>query len=164
MKRLLGGDTDLVLGRWDFIPPGIESRVVMADQLVVAFPDTHPLAGARRVGIERLSNEHFVSLPFQEGSVLPDRLRRLADAHGFAADVVQIAPDSQTALALVAAEVGCHLTLASVANNVIDPHVAFVPLDDTAADVDLRAAWRRDNGNPALQVVLREVVGLDDMP
>ena len=128
MKRLLGGDTDIALGRWDVIPPTVESQVVMPDHLVVAFADTHPLAHARHIGIEQLAQEHFVSLPLHEGSVLPDRLRRLADAHGFVPDVVQIAPDTQTALALVSAEVGCHLTLASVASNVTDPHVVFVPL------------------------------------
>lgn len=162
MKRLISGDTDIALGRWDVIPSNIESQVVLADRLVIAFADTHPLADRRSVRVELLSEEHFVSLPLHEGSVLPDRLRRLADAHGFVADVVQIAPDTQTALALVAAEVGCHLTLASVANNVTDPHVVFVPLDNTAADVDMKAAWRSDNSNPALPVVLRKVVGLDD--
>ncbi|OZE95480.1 LysR family transcriptional regulator [Rhodococcoides fascians] len=161
MKRLLNGDTDIALGRWDVIPSGIECEIVLRDHLVVAFADTHPLADARHVRIDRLATEQFVSLPLHEGSVLPDRLRRLADAHGFVADVVQIAPDTQTALALVAAEVGCHLTLASVADNVTDPHVVFVPLDDTTADVDMRAAWRRDNTNPALRVILRNVVGLD---
>ncbi|KQU45862.1 LysR family transcriptional regulator [Rhodococcus sp. Leaf278] len=163
MKRLLSGDTDIALGRWDVIPSTVESQVVMPDHLVVAFADTHPLADARHIGIEQLAQEHFVSLPLHEGSVLPDRLRRLADAHGFVPDVVQIAPDTQTALALVSAEVGCHLTLASVASNVTDPHVVFVPLDDTTADVDMRAAWRRDNTNPALRVVLDKVVALDEV-
>ncbi|PBC36053.1 LysR family transcriptional regulator [Rhodococcus sp. ACPA4] len=162
MKRLVGGGTDVALGRWDVIPAEVESRVVMPDKLVVALADTHALAGSRRVTIERLAGENFISLPLHDGSVLPDRLRRLAHAHGFVANVVQIAPDTQTALALVGAEVGCHLTLASVARNVTDPHVVFVPLDDPTADVDMRAAWRRDDTNPALRVVLREVVLLDE--
>ena len=75
--------------------------------------------------------------------MLPDRLRRLAHASGFVANVVQIAPDTETALALVSAEVGCHLTFASVARNATDPHIVFVPLEGAAApdlDVDLRAA------------------------
>ena len=42
----------------------------------------------------------------------------------------QIAPDTQTALALVSAEVGCHLTFASVARNATDPHIVFVPLEE----------------------------------
>ena len=99
--------------------------------------------------------------PF-EGAVLPDRLHRLAQEAGFVADVVQVAPDTQTALALVSAEVGCHLTLASVAKQATDPHVVFVPLEDSTADVHLRAAWRRDDPSKVLKAVLDEVISLDE--
>ena len=164
MKRLLAGETDLALGRWDVVPAEISAQVVMPDSLVLAVPDTHPLAGARRLSIGQLVSEGFVSLPPHEGSVLPDRLRRLAHANGFVAEVVQVAPDTQTALALVSAEVGCHLTLASVAENVTDPHVVFMPLNEStpSLDVHLRAAWRRDDQNPALRAVLDELLTLND--
>jgi DNA-binding transcriptional LysR family regulator len=164
LKRLLLRETDLALGRWDAVPPEVSAEVVMADSLVIALPDTHALAGARSLAIGQLADAGFVSLPLYEGSVLPDRLGRLARSAGFVADIVQIAPDTQTALALVSAEVGCHLTLASVARNVSDPHVVFVPLsDDTPElDVDLRAAWRRDDSNPALKVVVRDLLTLDE--
>ena len=77
---------------------------------------------------------------------------------------MQVAPDTQTALALVSAEVGCHLTLASVAENVTDPHVVFIPLNEStpSLDVHLRAAWRRDDQNPALRAVLDELLTLND--
>jgi hypothetical protein len=93
-----------------------------------------------------------------EGSVLIDRLRQLAQAHRFVPDVAQVAPDTQTALALVSAEVGCSLTLASVAANLNDPHVMFVPVAAAEAgdlpDVHLRAAWRQDEQGPAVRAVL----------
>jgi DNA-binding transcriptional LysR family regulator len=161
MNKLVQGETDIALGRWDVIPAEVSSRVVMPDSLVVAMPDTHPLAGSRRIAMGRLATEAFISLTPFEGAVLPDRLRRLAHANGFVADIVQVAPDTQTALALVSAEVGCHLTLASVARNATDPHVVFIPLEDSTADVDLRAAWRRNDASPALQAVLEEVISLD---
>ncbi len=164
MKRLLAGETDIALGRWDIVPAEVSAQVVMPDSLVWALPDTHALAGARRLSIGQLASEGFVSLPPHEGSVLPDRLRRLAHANGFVAEVVQVAPDTQTALALVSAEVGCHLTLASVAENVTDPHVVFIPLNEStpSLDVHLRAAWRRADQNPALREVLDKLLTLDD--
>ncbi|WP_228002334.1 LysR substrate-binding domain-containing protein [Nocardia australiensis] len=161
MKKLLQGASDIALGRWDVIPAEVSAQVVMADALVVALPDTHRLAGGRRLTAAQLSGEPFVMLPPHEGAVLPDRLRKMAQANGFVADVVQVAPDTQTALALVGAEVGCHLTLASVALNVSDPHVVFIPLDVAGNDVDLRVAWRRDDTNPALRSVLDLVFSLE---
>jgi DNA-binding transcriptional LysR family regulator len=165
MNMLTRGDTDIALGRWDVIPAEVSSRVVMRDELVVALPDTHALAGMRQVSVGQLADDGFVSLPTYEGSVLPDRLRRLAHASGFVANVVQIAPDTQTALALVSAEVGCHLTFASVARNATDPGTVFVPLEGATApdlDVDLRAIWRRDDRTPALHSVLDCLFTLDD--
>ncbi len=164
MKKLLDGETDLALGRWDIIAPEVSARVVMPDSLVVAVADTHAMAGADRVSIADIAGEPFVSLTPHEGAVLPDRLRRLTGAQGVVPDIVQIAPDTQTALALVGAEVGCHLTLASVADNVTDPHVVFLPLTDSAPDVDLRAAWRTADTSPALHAVLHEVIHLDPVP
>ncbi|MCZ4551469.1 LysR family transcriptional regulator [Gordonia rubripertincta] len=154
MRRLVNGDTDIALGRWDIIPSTIMTRVVMPDSLVIAVADTHPLARSEKISIAQLSGESFITLPAHEGAVLPDRMRRLAQASGFVAEVVQVAPDTHTALALVGAQVGCHLTLASVARNVMDPNVAFVPVTDPAPSVDMRAAWRRDDTNPALHAVL----------
>ena len=154
MRKLLDKDVDVALGRWDIIPAGITARIAMHDSLVVAMPDSHRLAQAPAVSFAELADDEFVSLPPYEGAVLPDRLRRLAHASGFAADVVQVAPDTQSALALVSAGVGCHLTLSSVAGHASQEHVAFVPVSDETTDVDLRLAWRQQDGNPALHSVL----------
>jgi DNA-binding transcriptional LysR family regulator len=154
MDRLLDGDIEVALGRWDHMPGGVLSRVVLRDDLVVAVPAVHRLADVERIRIAQLAGEAFVSLPAVQGGVLPDRLRRLTHAAGFAADVVQVAPDTHSALALVAAEVGCHLTLSSVADAVSDPHVRFLHVEDHAAPVWLRMAWRDETASPALCVVL----------
>jgi uncharacterized membrane protein len=81
--------------------------------------------------------------------------------------VAQIAPDTQTALALVSAGVGCHLTLASVAANVVDPHITFVPFataeTSKLADVHLRAAWRHGERSAAVGAVLAVLLSLDEI-
>lgn len=165
IQKLLDRQTDIALGRWDFVPESIATRVVMPDSLVLAVPATHPLAGAAEVHFGQLLAERFVSLPAHEGSVLPDRLRRLAHAQHVEPDVAQVTPDTQTALALVSAEVGCHLTLSSVGANLSDPHVKFVPIASAEAnglpDVHLRAAWRREERGPAVRAVLAILLGLD---
>jgi DNA-binding transcriptional LysR family regulator len=154
IRKLVNEDVDIALGRWDVLPEGISARVALRDSLVIALPDTHPLAGRRRLSISELARDNFVSLPAFEGAVLADRLRRMSHEAGFSPTIVQVAPDTQTALALVDAEVGCHLTLASVADNVTQRHVEFVPLDDQTLDVDLRMAWRTEDDNPALRSAL----------
>ena len=161
MKKLVQEQTDIALGRWDVLPPEVSAQIVMPDTLVLALPDTHRRAGSRHASLAEFAEDGFVSLPSHEGAVLPDRLRRMAQVHNFVPNVVQVAPDTQTALALVAAEVGAHLTLESVARNATDPHIVFVTLDDATPDVSLRAAWRTADPSPALRAVLDILLGLD---
>lgn len=160
LKKVIDSETDIALGRWRDIPAGLSSQVVMADSLVIALPDTHVLAGARRISLGQLATDTFITLPADYGSVLTEQLVLLAESTGFTPKIVQEAPDTQTALALVGAEVGCHLTLASVAECVSDPHVVLLPIDEVGGSVDMRAAWRADHGDPALSAVLEELFRL----
>jgi DNA-binding transcriptional LysR family regulator len=136
------------------VPAGVKSRIIVEEHLMMAVPASHALASRVDIHVEELAGEPFVALPPHEGSVLGDRLRRLSLGAGFDADIVQRAPDSWTAMALVGAEVGCSLTVSSVAENVTDPHVRFVRVLDETLPIYLRMAWRGDSDNPALPPVL----------
>lgn len=154
LARLLRGEVDVSLGRWDFVPAGIDSRIIVREHLVMAVPASHRLAARDEVHMAELAGEVFVALPPHEGSVLGDRLLRLSLGAGFDPDIVQRTPDSWTAMALVAAEVGCSLTVSSVAQNATDPHVRFLRVLDETLPVYLRMAWRRESDNQALAPIL----------
>ena len=83
INRLLNDEADISIGRWDYVPAGIRTRTLINEQLVVAVPKTHTLAGADSVHMDQLSADYFVTLPLQPGSVLTDRLLRLSHAAGF---------------------------------------------------------------------------------
>ena len=131
-----------------------QSRIIVEEHLVMAVPASHRLAVKGEVHMAELAGEPFVALPPHEGSVLGDRLLRLSLGAGFDPDIVQRAPDSWTAMALVGAEVGCSLTVSSVAENVTDPHVHFLRVLDETLPIYLRMAWREASDNPALAPVL----------
>jgi DNA-binding transcriptional LysR family regulator len=154
LSRVLRSEVDISLGRWDFVPAGVQSRIIVEEHLVMAVPASHRLALQEVVSMAELSGEPFVALPPHEGSVLGDRLRRLSLGAGFDPDIVQRAPDSWTAMALVGAEVGCSLTVSSVADNVTDPHVRFLRVLDQTLPIYLRMAWRGTTDNPALPPIL----------
>lgn len=158
MQNLVDGTTDIALGRWDQLPPGIASRVLKLDSLVVALPRTHRLAGEESISFGQLVEEAFVCLPYLGGSVTTDRLWRLGFAYGQTMENVQFAPDTQSCIALVSAEVGCHLALGSVGRRTSNPDVVFVELSAADAervpDVHLRVAWRETAPTPAVQIAL----------
>lgn len=155
LNKLLDGTLDIGLVRWIFTPPGIASRVILNEDFVVALPTDHPLAGRDGVRIEELATEPWVTLPAEPGSALRDSLQRAAHDAGFTPRIVQSAPDSMALMALVSAEVGCALTVSSVAENVNNPDVVFLPLVGGPSTLQLRIAWRADDDNAALREVLR---------
>ncbi|NOJ60283.1 LysR substrate-binding domain-containing protein [Arthrobacter sp. 260] len=154
INRLIDNEADISIGRWDYLPAGIRSRVLIKEQLVVAVPTTHPLASSESAAMKEFATDYFVTLPPHPGSVLTDRLIRLSHAAGFDPLVAQVAPDTWTALALVAAEVGVHLTISSVATNTHNQEFSFLPIANPFEDVLLRMAWREDSHNPALATIL----------
>lgn len=159
IRRLLDKEVDVGLGRFDNLPPGLDSEVLIDDFLVVAVPRTHRLAGAQVVSFQDVAAEPFVSLPYAAGSVTTDRLWRLGYAHGVGGvNNVQFAPDTSSCLALVGAEVGCHLALHSVSRSTANPNVVFIPLArrecELVPDVHLRAAWRSGRADRPVEAAL----------
>lgn len=154
LDRLVEDEEDISIGRWDFIPPSIQSRVLVEEHLVMAVPNSHRLAQSSRVSMKQFADDLFVTLHPHPGSVLTDRLLRLTHSAGFDPQVVQVAPDTWTALSLVAAEVGVHLTISSVEENTRSTELSFVPVSDSFDPVQLRMAWKANSQNPALATVL----------
>lgn len=154
MAKVLQGEVDVAMGRWDHIPTGISTRLLTEEKLVMAVPADHKLAGLETVSIVEFADDQFITLPPHPGSVLTDRFRRLCHSAGFEPDIAQIAPDSWTAISLVSAAIGCSLTLSTVAENVIGQHVVFIPVRDPTSPVQLQMAWREDSSNVALHTII----------
>lgn len=154
LRKVLDGSMDVVIGRWDFLPPEIDSVVVGKEQLLVALPSEHPLARRHSVSLADLSDERWVTLPSGFGSALQNRLNSLAMRAGFVPRIAHVAPDSWTLMVLVGAEMGVALTLDSVQQNVSDQGVVFLPLTENPAPLDVQMIWNRTNKNPPLRSVI----------
>ncbi|TFD55510.1 LysR family transcriptional regulator [Cryobacterium frigoriphilum] len=155
LDKVINREMEIGLGRWNFIPAGIERRVIAYENLVIAIHTSHPLADRQSVSMKDLVGQPFVTLPQDPGAILRDHLMRLASRAGFVPSIVQVAPDTWTLVSLVAAEIGIALTVSTVAENVYYPGVIFLPLEDEMQPILLQLVWRADNDSPALREVLR---------
>lgn len=155
LERVQEGSLDLAIGRWDFVPAEIDSHVVALEEVLVALPASHPLASRTAVGMDQLASESWLTLPAGFGAALQNRMNSLARSAGFVPRVVQTAPDSWTLLVLVAAEMGCAVTLDSVRDNVSTADVAYVPIRGHNPPLEVRMIWRREDESPALKNVIK---------
>lgn len=154
LERVLDKSLDLAIGRWDFIPPEVDSYVMAIEQVLLALPSSHRLAKLASVSMKQLAKEQWIALPGGFSAALQNRLNTLSMAAGFAPRIVQSAPDTFTQLVLVSTEMGCALTVDSVRTNINIPGVVYLPLQDTATQLEVRLIWRRNDTNAALHNVV----------
>lgn len=150
LEGLRAGTLDAVVGRWDILPRDVDSRVVAAEELLVALPDNHPLASAEALSIADIADEPWIVLPGGSGATLSNRLHLVGIRGRFVPRIVQTAVDSATQLLLVDAGVGIALTFSGVRENVPVHAVVFRPLAVGLGSVEVRLAWRKADDNPAL--------------
>ncbi|APT88026.1 LysR family transcriptional regulator [Corynebacterium frankenforstense DSM 45800] len=145
------GTLDATFGRWDTWPTEIDSLVVAREELLVALPDDHRLAGQDDIDFAELAAENWIVLPGGLSAGLQNRLNYQARSAGFTAQVGQVAPDSMTQFLFVGAGMGVALTLDSIRENLTAHGVSFSRLPGRPT-LDLRLVWRRDNRSQALKV------------
>lgn len=154
LRSVMDGDLDLAIVRWTLAPPGIEHRILAVEHHVIVVPDEHPLADRDQLSMSELRDEEFVMLPADPGSIVREAFIRSAHAAGYAPNIVQTAPDSWTALALVAAGVGITFSVDAAFDNVIQEGIRAIPLAEGQEPTYSRLVWRKDDTNPALRAVL----------
>jgi DNA-binding transcriptional LysR family regulator len=141
------------------IPEQLESVLVHSEDLVVAVPAAHPLAGAdRAVALAEVTADYIGYSP--EGSrYLHDICAAMIGIDRYA--VSQLASQVPTMLALVRAGLGCALVPRSITTMGVEGvrYLDLVPSD--AHSVTLHACWSPDNPNPALRRLVESLRSSD---
>jgi DNA-binding transcriptional LysR family regulator len=152
MAALLNGATDVGI----VVPPlhdagDFRVQPYCEQALMLAVPDTHPLARQRRVQLRDLASENFVGFPFKEGPGFESVVMAACQDCGFIPNFVQVAAQMQTILALVGGGLGIALVPQSL-QAVQTAHVHYLQVRRRHAPVkyQLGLAFRPSNNNPAL--------------
>lgn len=152
LAALAQGSVDLAI----VVPPLRESRqlrvqILCEQEVVLAVPGTHPLAGTRRVQLRHLAQEAFVGLPVLEGPGFEGVVMAACQEAGFIPRLAQTAPQMQSVLALVAGGLGVALVPQAMRSVAVE-NVSYLQVRTRSAPVRyaLGLAWNPANPNPAL--------------
>jgi len=137
------------LGRHDLEDEGLESLPLLEEQLHVALPSSHRLAGRDELSLSELADLPFVLFPRPPVPRLHDHLLAVCASAGLHPTVVAHASQYPTMLAMVAAAQGIALVPAC-ARAIRPADVRLVPISDAGATTSLSLAWRGP-GTPALE-------------
>lgn len=155
-KALLDGRIDVGLFRPLRQLPGLDTRVISRDPLVVALPAKHRLARRKRVALADLAEDSFVLYTRASGPSVHDAIVGRCQDAGFTPRIVQQGADVQTIVSLVAAGLGVSLLIAPTPP-IAPEAVVYRELSDDLPPWELCVAWSPDNRSPVLERFLQLV-------
>ncbi len=159
LEALLSGEVDVALMRDLALPPVIESRRVLEEEIVLALPADHPGAAAAAKGgpvqLSAFAEADFVFTPRALGPGYYHQLMKLCQAAGFYPAIKQEAAQLHTLLGLVASGLGVALVPASIARSVRLDNVVICPLapqnGESGSALSLNVNWHRENTSPLIE-------------
>jgi LysR family transcriptional regulator, benzoate and cis,cis-muconate-responsive activator of ben and cat genes len=154
-EALLARRIDVGFGRLELGEhPDIERRTIHNEPLVLAVPREHALRNASTVWLEQVAKEPFILYPNKPRPSFADQVLDLFTRHKLKPKVVLEANEIQTALGLVAANIGVTLVPQSVSRLRLGD-VVFLTLADSEILSPVIMGFRRDNGTELLSAIIR---------
>ena len=126
---------------------------ICQESLIVALPETHPLANQPQVSLKALAQEVFILPSRQFSPVLSEQLEHLCRQSGISPVVIQEGTLMLTILGLVAGGVGVALLPANV-QNLQRKGVFYKNIAEPTPTVPMAAVWRQDDGSATLREFL----------
>ncbi|MEG4116812.1 LysR family transcriptional regulator [Microcoleus sp. N9_B4] len=160
LQRLREGQIDIGFIR----PPveeGINSEIVFREVLIVALPQTHPMADRANVELRQLSTEPFILFPRSLAPGLYDRIVSFCQQAGFSPIAAQEAIQMQTIVSLVAAEMGVAIVPESM-QNFQRLGVVYKPIQEISPIVSIALIWGL-NPTPAVLRFLQTARDLSNL-
>ena len=133
-------------------PRNLSYELVLADSIVVALPERHPLATRRTVPIKLLANESQIVVARDRIAAYYQLIELICQQAGFLLNARHVVDHPQTTMALVAAEAGISLVPASY-ENVRRPGVIYRPIRPSVS-VKMIAAWKTDDKSSVVRAFL----------
>jgi LysR family transcriptional regulator, benzoate and cis,cis-muconate-responsive activator of ben and cat genes len=155
IAALKEGRIDVGYGRIPFDDPAIERVLLRNEKLSAALPSGHPLlARAGPLRLDELAAEPLVVYPKSPRPSYADQVLALFRDSGLKPPAVFEVRELQTALGLVAAEVGVCLVPVSVERLRRD-NVVYRPLDEEKAVSPIIMSTRKGDRSPELSLILK---------
>jgi DNA-binding transcriptional LysR family regulator len=143
---------DIAIVAADLTDPGIRSRPLWSERLMVALPEAHPLLENERIYFTDLRREVFVLPSGGAGPSIANLLAARITDQGHRPNIIAQDTSYESVLSIVS--VGRFITVVSEASmGVAWPGVVFREVHEPngQARIDVSAYWREDNDNPALK-------------
>ncbi len=131
--------------------PDLASAQVLDDPMLLAVPDGHPLARAKRFTADDLAAQKWIGMMHKEGAARHDSFVAACAKAGFTPDITMEATEPLAALGLVAAGLGLTMIQQSLRHQA-PSGVVLHELSWFSYRTPLWAAWHKVNLRPLVEI------------
>lgn len=131
-------------------PRSVTTQPILSEPLLLALPESHPLANAEVIEVARLASEPFITYSHDIGGGLHDLTLEVCRRAGFRPNTQQEALRVPMAVSLVAAGLGVAFVPDAI-REVHLPGVVYRPLDDALALAEVALVFRSDERSPVVR-------------
>lgn len=154
---LQSGDIDLAFARLNGeLGNDIESLPLASDNLVVALPHDHHLAGKNSVALDALSDEEWVMFARHLSPVFFDSITAACRAQGFSPRIIHEVRSVASQIAFVSCGQGIALVPSSL-ERLSPANVVTLPLDNNIKVITTAVAWSSARNNPAVDMFIEMI-------
>jgi DNA-binding transcriptional LysR family regulator len=156
---LVTGAIDLAILHPPLGHPDLVVHPLPDEPLMLALPESHPLAAMKEIPIAALDGEPMLIAPRSIGPSIYDRMIALFQAQGATPRVVQEVTPMTTLSGLVAAGTGIGFVTRGLSNQP-RPGVCYRPVTPTPPSLPMAASWLKPELAPTGRCFLDEVLAL----
>lgn len=157
IEALKSGKIDLGFGRLRIEDPDVEQELLFDEPMIAAVPASHPLA-KKMPSMKDLAEIPLITFPSGPGPNFADITQGLFHRRGLRVNVIQQVNDVQTALSLVASDMGFTLVPEQV-RRLQREGVDYVPLDDDSITTPVLASRRKGENPNAVMRLATTILG-----
>ncbi|GHA27359.1 LysR family transcriptional regulator [Oceanisphaera arctica] len=157
IEALKSGKIDIGFGRIRIDDPDVEQEMLFNEPLIAALPAGHPLTG-KQPTMQQLAEVPIVTFPAGSGPNFSDVALGLFHRRGLKIQVIQQVNDLQTALSLVASDMGFALVPEQV-KKLRREGVEFVTVADENITTPVIASRRRGENPNAVMRLVNTILG-----
>lgn len=141
--------------------PGLQSHTLVSEPFMACLPDSHALAGLRKLQVRQLAGERMVLFSRQVSPDYHQQIWQICQSEGFTPDLHHEVRHWLSVLSMVSLGQGVSL-VPSCLQRVGFPGLAFVPIQGRHPQSQMQAMWHPGHVQPLVESLLahlRDSVG-----
>lgn len=157
-EALAAGNIDLGIAYELGYPHSLKSRQLVLDDLALALPEHHPLAGKNDISVKDLDGTDFIGMDLAQSGLMAEKVAQSLQASGITIRVLMETGSTEATLSLVAAGLGIAFVNRSQAGR-HPPNVVIRDVTGFSVPLPLKLFWREEIETPMLLRFVETLAG-----